>query len=107
MARRDKRKKAVALRYRPDKGQAPKLTAKGRGLIAEKIIALAAEAGVPVKDDPDLIEVLMGLELDEEIPPELYVVVAELLSYVYRINQRYRDLMDTSLEAPAGLDVDA
>ncbi|MBU0516752.1 MAG: EscU/YscU/HrcU family type III secretion system export apparatus switch protein [Proteobacteria bacterium] len=92
-----KRKKAVALKYDPVRDQAPRVSAKGQGLVAEKIVALAKEAGVPLKDDPDLIEVLMGLELDEEIPPELYVVVAELLAYVYYVNERYRRVLDRGL----------
>jgi len=81
-----KPKKAVALKYHPDKAVAPILTAKGAGLVAEKIISVARRHGVPIKDDPDLVEVLSRLDLNREIPPELYVVVAELLAYVYRLN---------------------
>ena len=93
----DKRKKAVALSYRPDRDAAPRVAAKGYGPVAERILALAREAGIPIKPDPDLIEVLMRLDLDQEIPPELYIVVAELLSYVYRVNQNYRRVMDSTL----------
>lgn len=81
-----KQKKAVALKYELEKTQAPKVTAKGTNAVAEKIIALAREHGVPVKDDPDLVEVLSRLDIDKEIPPDLYVVVAELLAFVYRMN---------------------
>ena len=81
-----KRKKAVALRYEPGDDHAPKVTAKGAGPVAEKIIALAKEHGIPVKDDPDLVEVLSGLDIKEEIPAELYVIVAELLAFVYKVN---------------------
>lgn len=81
-----KPKKAAALKYTPGKGPAPHVTAKGTGLIAEKIIELAIASGVPVKNDPDLVEILSQLDLNEEIPPQLYVVVAELLAYVYRLN---------------------
>lgn len=81
-----KTKKAVALKYDPEKGKAPKVTAKGQGFIAEKIIQLAKEHGIPVKDDPDLVEVLSGLELDSEIPPSVYIVVAELLAFAYSMN---------------------
>ncbi|RJP76351.1 MAG: EscU/YscU/HrcU family type III secretion system export apparatus switch protein [Desulfobacteraceae bacterium] len=81
-----KTKKAVALKYDPAKGKAPRVTAKGQGLVAERIIQLAKEHGIPVKDDPDLVEVLSGLELDSEIPPNVYVVVAELLAFAYSMN---------------------
>ncbi len=81
-------KKAVALRYKDGEDAAPKVAAKGQGTIAEKIIALAKEAGVPVKEDSDLVEVLSKLEVDEHIPPETYVVVAEILAWVYRVNKK-------------------
>ena len=82
------KQKAVALKYDKEKDNAPRVAAKGKGRVAEKIIALAQEHGVPIKDDPDLIEVLASLELDQEIPPEIYVAVAELLAFVYSANQR-------------------
>jgi len=81
-------KQAVALRYKDGEDKAPKVAAKGQGVIAEKIIALAREAGVPVKEDSDLVEVLSKLEVDEHIPPETYVVVAEILAWVYRVNKK-------------------
>ena len=77
-------KKAVALRYSQETDQAPKLVAKGKGLIADKIIESARQAGVPVQEDPSLVEILGQLELDQQIPPELYQVIAEILSMVYR-----------------------
>jgi flagellar biosynthesis protein len=86
MSRRPK--KAVALKYKSGQDNAPKVTAKGTGLIAEKIIAVARKQGIPVKDDPNLIEVLSRLDLNQEIPPELYVVVAELLAFVYSLNRK-------------------
>ncbi len=79
-------KKAVALKYDRDNDSAPKVTAKGKGPVAEKIIELAMEHGIPVQDDPDLVEVLASLEIDEEIPSEIYVAVAELLAFVYSAN---------------------
>ena len=81
-------KKAVALKYEPGQHDAPRVTAKGTGLVAEKIIDIARKRGIPVKDDPDLVEVLSRLDLDEEIPPELYVIVAELLAFVYSLNRK-------------------
>ena len=88
MERNDKRKKAVALRYKAGEDSAPRVTAKGMGPVAEKIIELAREAGVPVREDADLVEVLSCLDVNAEIPPETYVVVAEILAWVYRMNNR-------------------
>ncbi len=79
-------KKAVALRYDRSQDEAPKVIAKGQGRVAENIIELAKEHGIPIKDDPDLVEVLASLELDQEIPAEIYVAVAELLAFVYSAN---------------------
>ncbi|WP_035238657.1 EscU/YscU/HrcU family type III secretion system export apparatus switch protein [Desulfobacter vibrioformis] len=86
MAPKDKRKKAIALKYERVKDAAPKVTAKGQGKVAENIIALALAHGVPVKDDPDLVEVLASLDINQEVPAEIYVAVAELLAFVYGIN---------------------
>ncbi len=88
MTEKENRKQAVALRYRPDKDTAPRVAAKGSGLIAEKIIELARKHGIPVKDDPDLLEVLSKLEIEEEVPPTVYVAVAELLAFVSSINRK-------------------
>ena len=79
-------KKAVAIKYDRLKDSAPKVTATGQGRIAQKIIDLAREHNVPIKNDPDLIEVLSSLEINQEIPSEIYVAVAELLAFVYSIN---------------------
>jgi flagellar biosynthesis protein len=81
-------KEAVALRYLPDQDQAPKVTAKGSGILAQKIIELAKKHGVPIKEDPALVEVLAQLDFYQEIPPTVYVVVAEILAFVYSMNQR-------------------
>lgn len=83
---KSKRRKAVALRYEEGKDAAPRVTAKGDGLLGERILSLAREAGVPIREDADLVEVLSRLELNAEIPPETYVVVAEILAWVYRLN---------------------
>jgi flagellar biosynthesis protein len=81
-----KRRKAVALRYDTDRDDAPKVVAKGSGYIAERIVALAAEHELPVHEDPDLVGLLSKLEVDTEIPPNLYKAVAEVLAFVYRLN---------------------
>jgi flagellar biosynthesis protein len=86
MNEKKKLKKAVALTYRAGEDKAPKVTASGRGKIAERIIETAREHGIPVKDDPDLVEVLSKLDIQEEIPPNVYVVVAELLAFAYSVN---------------------
>ncbi|MCF6248231.1 MAG: EscU/YscU/HrcU family type III secretion system export apparatus switch protein [Desulfobacula sp.] len=80
------KKKAVALKYDRQNDGAPKIIAKGEGLVAQKIIDLAKEHDIPIKDDPDLIEVLSSLDINEEIPSEIYVAVAELLAFVYSAN---------------------
>src|SRR5215813_14511965 len=84
------RRAAVALKYDAATDSAPKVIAKGRGLVAEKIIALARAQGIPMREDPDLVQMLMQIDLDQEIPPSLYKVVAELLAFVYRLNQSYQ-----------------
>jgi flagellar biosynthesis protein len=85
-------KKAVALRYTPPRDQAPKVTAKGSGFLAQKIIELAREHGVPIKEDPVLIQILSQLDFYQEIPPSIYIVVAEILAFVYSVNNRWRGL---------------
>lgn len=82
-------KSAVSLKYDPATHEAPKVTAKGQGLVAEKIIALAEDHGVPIKKDPDLVQVLSQIEIEQEIPPSVYQVVAELLAFVYQVNKDY------------------
>lgn len=61
--------------------------AKGMGNVAEKIIQLAQEHNIPIKEDPDLVELLVQLDLDQEIPPELYKIVAEILAFVYNLDR--------------------
>ena len=84
----DKSQKAVALRYDKAKDQAPKVVAKGRDLVAEKIIALAKEHDIPMYEDKNLVQVLDALDIDMDIPPELYRAVAEVLVFIYKMNGR-------------------
>ncbi|MDA8168225.1 MAG: EscU/YscU/HrcU family type III secretion system export apparatus switch protein [Nitrospiraceae bacterium] len=79
--------KAAALRYKAGKDMAPVVVAKGRGLVAEKIIQTAREHGISLKEDPGLVEVLSTLELYQEIPPELYKAVAEILVFIYGMSK--------------------
>ncbi len=75
---------AVALAYGQSSG-APKVVAKGRGLIAQAIIDRAKQNGVYVHESADLVGLLMQVELDQQIPPQLYMAVAELLAWLYRL----------------------
>jgi flagellar biosynthesis protein len=86
----EKPKKAAALRYDRAKDSAPRVVAKGRGHVADAIIAVAREQGVPLHEDPNLVETLSALDLESEIPPELYRAVAEVLAFIYRLNGKLR-----------------
>lgn len=78
-------KRATALRY---ECRAPRVVATGKGLVAEKILEAARAAGVPLREDPVLVQALATLELDQEIPPELYRAVAEALAWAYQLSQK-------------------
>ena len=82
----DKNKLAVALSYEQGKDEAPHIAAKGKGYVAEQIIALAKEHNITIREDADLVTLLSKLELDAPIPLEAYAAVAEILSYVYKAN---------------------
>lgn len=82
----DAMRTAVALAYR-EADAAPRVVAKGRGLVAEEIIARAREHGVYVHESPELVSLLLQIDLDQRIPPQLYVAVAELLAWLYRIER--------------------
>jgi len=77
---------AIALSYQ-SADKAPRVVAKGYGLSAEAIIARAREAGVYVHGSPALVNLLMQVDLDSQIPPQLYVAVAELLVWLHRMEQ--------------------
>ncbi|HSW63003.1 MAG TPA: EscU/YscU/HrcU family type III secretion system export apparatus switch protein [Dissulfurispiraceae bacterium] len=84
----DRRIKAAALRYNPRQEQSPRVVAKGSGLIAEKILGIAKENNIPLREDKQLVEILSTLDLGQEIPPELYKAVAEILAFVYRMTNK-------------------
>ncbi|MDX9746207.1 MAG: EscU/YscU/HrcU family type III secretion system export apparatus switch protein [Syntrophales bacterium] len=88
MGKNRKRTLAAALRYDPDRDAAPRLTAKGRGHVADRIIETAREHGIPIRNDPGLVEILSRLDLDDQIPVEVYRAVAEILAFVYSLNSR-------------------
>ncbi len=81
------RRRAVALRYDPSVADAPKMVASGTGLTAQKILDLARQHNVPVREDPQLVQALAALEIGEMIPPQLYFVVAELFAWLYRLDR--------------------
>ena len=91
-----KLKSAVALKYHTETDAVPKVTAKGEGLVAERIIELARENEVPIKEDPDLVQILSQVDINKEIPPSVYKIVAELLAFVYKLNNKYQDFPDKS-----------
>ena len=82
------KKKATALHY--EGHGAPKVVATGKGLVAERIVAAAREAGVPIKEDKALSEALAGLDLEQEIPEDLYKAVAETLAWAYSLDVKAR-----------------
>ena len=78
--------KAVALTYHQEKDRAPRVVARGRGEVAEKIMDIARAHNVPLYEDQNLVQVLEALDIETEIPPELYRAVAEVLAFIYRLN---------------------
>ena len=86
-----KRNKAIALKYQPKKDSAPRVVAKGAGKLAEKILQAAREAGIPIREEPDLLEVLYRLEINQEITPETYILVAEILAWAWRLSGRLKE----------------
>lgn len=81
---KSRRNEAVALAYSAGEA-APRVVAKGKGVVAREILARAREAGVYVHESPELVSLLMQVDLDARIPPQLYVAVAELLAWLYRL----------------------
>ena len=81
---------AAALRYEQGKQKAPAVVAKGSGIVAEKIIEMAKSYGIPLQENPELIQVLMKLEINQEIPAEIYQVVADILAMIYRASRKYQ-----------------
>ena len=80
------KQKAVALQYDKEKNSAPIVTAEGTGQTAKNIIKVAEENGIPIKKDEDLVNMLSQIELNQEIPVELYQAVSEVFSFIYGIS---------------------
>lgn len=83
-----RRPAAVAMRYDQGEETAPRVLAKGQGEVAERILAIAAEHGIPLHEDADLVKLLLVLDLDVEVPPAMYRALAEVLAHIYRVNGR-------------------
>lgn len=90
----DANKLAIALSHELGGETAPRVTASGRGAVAEQILRVALEHGVEIRRDADLAEVLSTLEIDSEIPLEAFAAVAEILAYIYRANGQLPDKPD-------------
>jgi len=84
----EKQKKAAALRYNQGVDVAPKLVAKGRGAVAEKMIAIATAHHVPIHEDKNMVEILSTLDLYQNIPIKLYRAVAEVLGFLYKAGKK-------------------
>jgi flagellar biosynthesis protein len=83
----EKKRTAIALRYDVEKDAAPLVLASGRGVVADEILRIADENEIPLYENPKLAELLSKLELDAQIPAELYTLVAEVLFYVYQLDK--------------------
>ncbi len=81
---------ATALGYDPDHDNAPVVIASGRGKIAEAILTTAREHNIPIHPDPILAESLSRVNVNQAIPPELYIVVAEIFAYIYRVQTQHK-----------------
>jgi flagellar biosynthesis protein len=88
-ADKNQRISAIALGYDPDRDNAPAVIASGRGKIAEAIITAARDHNIPIHPDPVLTESLSRVNVNQAIPPELYIVVAEIFAYIYRIQTQH------------------
>ena len=82
------RRKAIAIRYDAKSDKAPRLVAKGEGLVAEKIIEIAAANDVKIHQDPAMVAILANLNVNTFVPEEIYQAVAEILAFVYRLDQK-------------------
>ena len=88
---KEKNKQAAALSYDQTVDTSPRVTATGKGLVAEQIIEKAQENNVPILEDPSLVELLANLNIDQTIPEELYEAVAEVFAFVYKLDQQMEE----------------
>jgi len=85
---------AVALRYRSGRETAPRLTAKGKGAVAEKILETAKENDIPILQSPELLEALMTVELEDSIPDTAFSAVAEIYAFLIELDKGYEKILD-------------
>jgi len=95
MIEKESIKKAAALQYDKEIDQAPHVTAQGSGETAKNIIKIAEKNGIPIKKDEDLVTMLSQIELNQEIPVELYKAVAEIFSFIYGISNNESSDIET------------
>ncbi|MAY42178.1 MULTISPECIES: EscU/YscU/HrcU family type III secretion system export apparatus switch protein [unclassified Neptuniibacter] len=93
----NERQKAIALKYDHEAGKAPLIVAKGMGEIAEQIITLAEEHDIHIHESPELVEVLIRLELGDEIPESLYRAIAEVIAFAYSLKHDTKDFIEKSI----------
>ena len=85
-------KVAVGLNYEPGSAAAPRVIAKGRGELAERLLTIAEEHGVPIRRDPDLLQYLTATQLGDEVPEEVYGAVAAMIAFLWRLNDEQKSL---------------
>jgi flagellar biosynthesis protein len=83
------KKKVVALRYKKGVDNAPKVVAKGMDLIAQRILEIAEKENIPIIKNEKAVEDFYGIDLDDEIPPELYEIAAEIIAFVYKLDKQH------------------
>ncbi|MFW6035625.1 MAG: EscU/YscU/HrcU family type III secretion system export apparatus switch protein [Halothermotrichaceae bacterium] len=81
----NEKQKAAALKYDINKDNAPRIIASGKGDLAKKVLEAAQKNDIPIKENQDIVDILVKLNIGEEIPPELYQAIAEILSFIYRL----------------------
>jgi len=89
-----KKQQAIALKWDPYLNKAPKLAAKGQGILAEEIIRVARENDIPIREDHDLVQIFSLMDVGESIPPEVHTAIAEILAFIYWSNQQYAEIFD-------------
>jgi len=87
-------RQAVALQWTPLQDEIPKVTATGAGALADKILQLAKENDIPIREDRDLVQILSLLDAGEGIPPEIHTAIAEILVFIYWSNQQYEEIFN-------------
>ncbi|MFQ5518881.1 MAG: EscU/YscU/HrcU family type III secretion system export apparatus switch protein, partial [Mariprofundus sp.] len=88
------KRQAIALSWNPSLDEAPMLAAKGKGMLADEIIRVAEENGIPIREDSDLVQIFSLLDIGESIPPEVHTAIAEILAFIYWSNQQYTEIFD-------------